>query len=135
MMDVPKTSRVVALSDGGETTLASELPAPTGLAVERGALYVSDRSLGQILMIASDGKGLPEPRVVAADLTTPEDFVVTERGLVVVEADAGRVTEIDAAGQRRTLAEIPPGRSRRRKHYPHKIYLVPSQKYSIRNSF
>ena len=76
MMDVPKSSRVVALSDGGETTLASGLPAPTGLAIERGALYASDRSLGQILMIASDGKGLRQ-----------------------------------------------------------KIYLVMSQKYSIRNSF
>ena len=36
-------------------------------------------------------------------------FVVTERGLIVVEADAGLVTEIDAAGRRRVLAEIPPG--------------------------
>ena len=101
--------RVVALSDGGETTLASGLPAPTGLVVEGGALYVSDRSLGQILMIARDGKALPQPRVVAADLTTPEGFVVTEGGFIVVEADAGLVTEIDAAGQRRILAEIPPG--------------------------
>ena len=66
MMDVPKSSRVVALSDGGETTLASGLPAPTSLAVDRGALYVSDRSLGQILMIASDGKGLRQKRLLSS---------------------------------------------------------------------
>ncbi|MEJ2133564.1 MAG: hypothetical protein P8Y95_18535, partial [Gammaproteobacteria bacterium] len=95
--------------EGAETTLASGLPAPTGLVVEGGNLYVSDRTLGQILLIASGGKALPEPRVIVANLTTPEGFVVTENGFVIVEADLGHVTAVDSAGQRQVLAEIPPG--------------------------
>lgn len=102
--------RVVSLAeDGTETELATDLPAPTGLVVEQGDLYVSDRQLGQILMIASGGKALAEPYVVASNLTTPEGFVVTDKGFVVVEADAGKVTEVNSAGDRRVLAELPPG--------------------------
>jgi sugar lactone lactonase YvrE len=112
-------SRVVAFSnEGAETTLASGLPAPTGLVVEGGNLYVSDRTLGQILLIASGGKALPEPRVIVANLTTPEGFVVTENGFVIVEADLGHVTAVDSAGQRQVLAEIPPGTQAFAEAYP-----------------
>ncbi|MCB1692832.1 MAG: hypothetical protein KDI19_08705 [Pseudomonadales bacterium] len=102
--------RVVGLRENGEEIVyASDLPAPTGLVVEQGDLYLSDRQRGQILMIASDGKPLPEPYVVADNLTTPEGFVVTPNGFVVVEADTGHVVEVDSAGNRTLLAEIPPG--------------------------
>lgn len=102
--------RVVAFSTTGEEkVLASDLPAPTGLVVEQGDLYVSDRKLGQILMIASKGKALPSPYVVAEGLETPEGFVVVENGFVVVEADPGLVVEVDSAGSRNVLGRVPPG--------------------------
>ncbi len=101
--------RVVAFSDGHEIELATDLPAPTGLLIEQRNLYVSDRILGQILMIASAGKKLNKPVIVADNLTTPEGFVMTNRGFVVVEADLGFITEVNSAGDRRILAEIPPG--------------------------
>ena len=41
---------------------AEALPAPTGLAVEVGALYVSDRTLGQILKLAENGETLAKPQ-------------------------------------------------------------------------
>ncbi len=103
-------SRVVSLSDSGEeTVLAENLPAPTGLVADHGNLYVSDRKLGQILLVASKGKRLETMAVVASHLTTPEGFVITEQGFVVVEADVGLVTVVNAEGARRVLAEIPPG--------------------------
>jgi len=102
--------RVVVLSDAGESVIASDLPAPTGLVVDQGDLYVSDRARGQILMIASDGKPMDEPYVVADDLDTPEGFVLTPEGFVVIEADPGRVTRINSAGDRQVLARMPPGR-------------------------
>lgn len=95
--------------DDGNMALATELPAPTGLYVDDDALYVSDRALGQILLVAQDGVALEQPEIIATDLESPEGFLVTEQGLVVVEADAGRVTHIDADGNRRTLAMIAPG--------------------------
>ncbi|XOV90323.1 MAG: hypothetical protein ACFHX7_10665 [Pseudomonadota bacterium] len=103
-------SRVVALDDDGqETTLAAGLPAPTGLVVEQGDLYVSDRSLGQILMIASNGKPLETPFVVVSGLDSPEGFVMTKQGFVVVEAETGRVVAANSEGVQRELARIPPG--------------------------
>ena len=95
--------------DDAPVMLASGLPAPTGLFVSDGALYVSDRSLGQILLIARDGAALETPEIVAEGLETPEGFIITEEGLIVVESEAGRITSINSAGDKTTLAEIAPG--------------------------
>lgn len=106
--------RVVGLGNDGaeadaEITFARELPAPTGLVVHAGNLYVSDRELGQIMMIGQGGRPLAQPTVVVSNLTTPEGFVVTDSGFIVVEADAGTVTAVNAAGDRDVLANIPVG--------------------------
>lgn len=103
-------SRVVALQAEGEQVIATNLPAPTGLVVAADNLYASDRELGQILLIAKDGVPLPEPTVVVDKLTTPEGFVVTPRGFIVVEADTGQIVQVDSGGERTVLGEIPPGR-------------------------
>ncbi len=67
------------------------LPAPTGLAVHNGSLYVSDRVLGQVLEIARGGKPLALPEVVAAGLDRPEGISVRSGVLVVFEAGTGRL--------------------------------------------
>lgn len=103
------TGSVVAFSEGGKRTLVDGLRAPTGLVVEQGDLYLSDRERGQILMLGSDGGVRETPLVVAEGLETPEGFVVTDRGFIVVEADPGRVVEINSEGARRPLADIAPG--------------------------
>lgn len=96
---------------GGEepTALAEGLPAPTGLVATDDALYVSDRDLGQIMLIAQDGVALDTPVIVAKNLDAPEGFIVTEMGIVAIEAAAARVTLVDQTGTHRTLAEIPGG--------------------------
>lgn len=93
----------------GEVVFATGLPAPTGLVVYDGELYVSDRSLGQILKLTSQGGILQAPEVVADGLTTPEGFVIREGIMVVVEADDGHVTLIRADGERQILATVPKG--------------------------
>lgn len=104
------TGSVSIYGEGDPIVLASGLPAPSGLQVVGDALYVGDRELGQILRIAQGGEALETPEVVASDLDAPEGFVFTEdNGIVVVEAAAGRVIYIDAAGERRELATIPAG--------------------------
>ncbi|MEM6709731.1 MAG: hypothetical protein AAF648_13195 [Pseudomonadota bacterium] len=89
--------------------LATDLPAPTGLAVVGDDLYVSDRVLGSVLKIASAGVALAAPVVMATELDAPEGFVVTGDSVVVVEADAARVVEVRGDGTRRVLAEFPGG--------------------------
>ncbi|MEO1325021.1 MAG: hypothetical protein AAFV59_18690, partial [Pseudomonadota bacterium] len=100
---------VTLLGDGDPVVLASGLPAAGGLQVYAGALYVSDRTLGEIQIIARDGIALETPEVVASDLDGPEGFLVTETAIVVVEAETGRVTKIEANGDRHELAAIPAG--------------------------
>ncbi|MEL7284109.1 MAG: hypothetical protein AAGJ68_06345 [Pseudomonadota bacterium] len=100
---------VTLLRDGDPVVLASGLPAAGGLQVYAGALYVSDRTLGEIQIIARDGIALETPEVVASDLAGPEGFLVTETAIVVVEAETGRVTKIEANGDRHELAAIPAG--------------------------
>lgn len=89
--------------------LATDLPAPTGLYVAGDALYVSDRDLGEIRLIARNGEALEAPETVADGLDAPEGFVVAETGIVVVEAEAARIVHLDADGNRRVLAEMPAG--------------------------
>lgn len=103
-------NRVVALQDESERTIASGLPAPTGLVVAANNLYVSDRKRGQILLIARNGEPLPEPTIVIEGLTTPEGFVVTPTGFIVMEADTGQIVQVDSGGAREVLGEVPPGR-------------------------
>ncbi|MEL7107845.1 MAG: hypothetical protein AAGL99_01150 [Pseudomonadota bacterium] len=100
---------VTLLRDGDPVVLASGLPAAGGLQVYAGALYVSDRTLGEIQIIARDGIALETPEVVASDLAGPEGFLVTETAIVVVEAETGRVTKIEENGDRHELAAIPAG--------------------------
>ncbi|MEM9178207.1 MAG: hypothetical protein AAGA89_00785 [Pseudomonadota bacterium] len=94
---------------GDPVVLATDLPAPTGLYVAGDALYVSDRNLGEIRLIARNDEALETPETVADGLDAPEGFVVAETGIVVVEAEAARIVHLDADGNRRVLAEMPAG--------------------------
>jgi|TARA_B100000315_G_scaffold257429_1_gene306328 sugar lactone lactonase YvrE len=100
-------NRVVSAADSA-VTYADNLPAPTGLAVSGGDLYVTDRSRGEILQIAGQGKPLTEPRVVASGLDSPEGIAVLGDGFVVVEAASGHITQVAADGTRTQLAALPP---------------------------
>lgn len=92
-----------------ETVIAEDLPAPSGLATSDGALYVTDRALGQVLRLAHDGKFLNPPELVIENLTTPEGITIISDEFVVVEADKGEITLISADGSRRMLGKIPAG--------------------------
>ena len=96
--------RVVGIGPEGETVFASDLPAPTGLAVREGDLFVSDRDRGTILRVASAGQALEAAEVVASGLSSPEGIAATAAGFLVVEGDSGRVLEIDANGNARHIA-------------------------------
>ncbi len=95
--------------DGSAHELIGGIESPTGLAVFAGGLYLSDYLAGNILKIAQDGIKLENPEIIASGLTTPEGFVVSGNGLVVVESGPGHILYIDLNGQRRVLAEISPG--------------------------
>ncbi len=99
----------VTLYGPEKTTLVTDLPAPGGLVVHKNDLFVSDRSLGQILKIASSGTSLTEPQVVVSGLDSPEGFLVVDDTFVVVEAAAARVVKVDADHNRHVLAELSPG--------------------------
>ncbi|MEM1432580.1 MAG: hypothetical protein AAGG11_00845 [Pseudomonadota bacterium] len=116
------TGSVTLQSSDGASVLVSELPAPTGLVARGDDLFVSDRSRGQILKVASSGKALPEPVIVASGLESPEGFLLTDDGLVVVEADAARVVSIDAEGARRVLAEFPAGSAAAAESPPSQVF-------------
>lgn len=100
---------VTWFGDTDPVVLASGLPAPTELAVFDDALYVSDRELGQIQIIARNGEPLDQAEIIVDGLEAPEGFVVTETGIVAVEADAARIVCVDANGDRRILATMPGG--------------------------
>ncbi len=100
---------VTLYDDETAVTLATGLPAPTGLYVSENALYVSDRALGQVLLIARNGAALEAPEVVAEGLEAPEGFVVTTDAIIVVESETGRITSINSDGEKTTLANIPAG--------------------------
>nr|WP_083332606.1 hypothetical protein [Hyphomonas sp. Mor2] len=100
---------VTLYGDAEPIELATDLPAPTGLFVDGDALYVSDRQLGEVRLIARGGEALADPEIIAADLQSPEGFLISEQGIFVVEADAANIVHIDNDGTRQTLAEIAPG--------------------------
>lgn len=100
---------VTLFGEAENTVLADDLTAPTALVVDGEDLYVSDRSAGQILKIASAGEALEAPEVVVSDLANPEGFVVTEDGFVVVEAEASRLLHVTRDGERREIASFPAG--------------------------
>jgi DNA-binding beta-propeller fold protein YncE len=102
------TGRVVGLSGADVVPLATDLPAPTGLASDGERLFVSDRARGEILEIARAGESIP-PRVVASGLNAPEGLAWSARGLVVVEGESGRVLEVTDAGETVLLAMVAPG--------------------------
>ena len=100
---------VTLFGEDENTVLADDLAAPTALVVDGEDLYVSDRSAGQILMIAQSGAALPEPTVIVSDLASPEGFLVVEDGFVIVEAEASRILHVTGAGKRREIAAFPAG--------------------------
>jgi len=104
--------RVIAISpsDPLQTVLfVSGLPAPTGLAVRNGDLFVTDRVRGEILRVASGGVPVRRVTSVASGLTSPEGIAATPKGFIVVEGDTGRLVGIDTDGQVRIVATIPGG--------------------------
>ena len=97
-------------ADGQAKVLATGFAAPTGLTVEGGSLFLSDRAAGEILRIAEDGEALATPEVLVEGLQAPEGFAFFEEALFfVVEADAARVVEIQKDGSRRVLARFAGG--------------------------
>ena len=52
---------------------------------------------------------ITEPEIVAENLVSPEGFDFFDRKLVVIEADLGEVSMINASGDKSLLAKIPPG--------------------------
>jgi sugar lactone lactonase YvrE len=104
--------RVIALvPDGGGRVeiIASGIPAPTGLAIRDGDLFVTDRERGELLRIASAGSPLNPAKVVASGLSSPEGVAATADGFIVVEGDTGRLVEISMAGHIETLTTLAPG--------------------------
>jgi len=108
---------------GDPVVLAQGFSAPSGLYVHEGALYVSDRSSGEIALIARDGVALDTPEIAVSGLSAPEGFLVTDKGIVVVEADLARVSKIDADGIQHELAIFPSGS-------PSAPGMVPSQVFN-----
>lgn len=105
-------NRVIALAtDESEETevLASGIPAPTGLAIRNGDLFVTDRERGELLRVASAGSALDPAEVIASNLTSPEGVAATANGFVVVEGDSGRVVAIGMDGKVDTLSTIAAG--------------------------
>ncbi len=94
---------------GEPQVLAAGLPAPGGLVVVSGELFVSDRVLGQILKIEDGGSEIAEPSVLFSGLEAPEGFLLIDNSAVVVEASASRVVRVDSNGQRQVLAEFAGG--------------------------
>ena len=95
---------VTLFGDDDTRVLAGDLPAPTGLVVDGEDLYVSDRELGQILLIARGGEALSEPELVVGGLEKPEGFLIHDGGFVIVEAEASREVNVDRDRERRELA-------------------------------
>jgi sugar lactone lactonase YvrE len=93
------TASVVAVSPADPArrrVLASGLGVPAGLAASDGSLWVSDWATGMVLQIAAGGTVLPSPLLVAEGLEYPEGLAVDTNGdLLVVEAEAGRLTRIN----------------------------------------
>ena len=98
---------VVLLGDGEPVVLATDLGAPTDLAVVGDALVVSDRERGQIVKIAVAGKAIP-PEVLIDGLQLPEGLAVSEQGLIVVEGESGQVLLIEN-GKSRSIGEAAKG--------------------------
>jgi sugar lactone lactonase YvrE len=105
------SQRIVGFSKEGnlETIFASGLPAPTGLLKDENNLYVSDRTLGQIILVAVDGLPLAKKEVVIDGVTTPEGFVKKGDTFFIVEADLGVVTSVNLKGERKVIAKISKG--------------------------
>lgn len=104
--------RVIAIGRQGSKraeVIATGLPAPTGLAVRDGDLFVSDRLRGEVLRIASAGSRLQAAEVVASNLSSPEGLAATADGFLVVDGDNGEVLEISATGDAKAIATTSPG--------------------------
>jgi sugar lactone lactonase YvrE len=98
---------VVLLGDGEPVVLASDLMTPTDLQVSGDDLLVSDRASGAVLRVASKGVAIPAQTVVSG-LQAPEGLALSDRGLIVVEGESGRVLLV-ADGVAMPLAEVSRG--------------------------
>lgn len=107
-MIVTTSKGVVGVSSAGSNILF-DLPSPTGLAVEGGDLYLTDRESGSIYKIGHDDKILEEAELITSGLDAPEGLVVTKEGFAVVEAISGNIVSIDASGKKTILAKIAGG--------------------------
>ncbi|MFH1221103.1 MAG: hypothetical protein V1694_11715 [Candidatus Eisenbacteria bacterium] len=86
------------------TTLAKGLALPIGLAATDRDLWVSDWVTGMVLQVAAEGKVLAQPVQVATGLEYPEGLAIDGDGnLLVVEAEAGRLSRIDPATHKVTI--------------------------------
>ena len=103
--------RVIAINGDRTRVVAGDLPAPTGLVVRQGELFVTERSRGQLLRLTRRGMPLAKPVVIARGLTQPEGVALLGDGFVVVEAGAGRITQVDLTGRTKLLARVAPGNS------------------------
>ncbi|ROO85229.1 sugar lactone lactonase YvrE [Actinocorallia herbida] len=92
------TGRVVSVRDGQVTTLASGLDGPTGVAFTAdGTCLVSESGAGRV--VALRGSGVD---TVADGLETPQGILVRGSRLLVVDAGAKTLLDIDLDGKVRT---------------------------------
>jgi len=83
--------RVSGTDPARRKTVLQGAGSPAGLAVRGGEAWVTDIEGGRVLRLADDGRILRRPRTVATGLHRPQAIAAHRRGLVVVEAGAGRV--------------------------------------------
>ena len=79
--------------------LAQGLTAPTALLTDGESLWVSDRTAGQVLRIAEQGRAIT-PVVIAEGLAAPEGLALWRGRVLVREGESGRVLLLDGADPR-----------------------------------
>jgi WD40 repeat protein len=102
--------RVIAIGPNdpiNKMLLVSGLPAPTGLVVRDGDLFVTDRVRGEILRIATGGEPVRRVTTVASGLASPEGIAATPAGFLIIEGESGRLLEVTMNGEIRVVATIP----------------------------
>jgi len=94
------TGRVVAVRNGQVTTLAHGLDQPMGIAfTPDGTCLVSESGTGRVLSVSHAGTGTD---TVADGLETPQGILVRNGKLLIVDAGAKSLTEIDLDTKART---------------------------------
>jgi hypothetical protein len=80
---------------------------PVAFAQSNAGAWVSDRDDGKILQVAKGDKWLEKPRVVIADLKSPQGIAVANDGdLLAIEAGTGRLLKVNPdSGQMMVMME------------------------------